>query len=139
MKQVSSMSKIKIRNEQFEVLVDIFCLIKNRSEMKKFLQIFLSESESAYLSQRLDIMRMLAKKFNYRQIKEILRVPSPTITHANSCLEAGGKKVKKIILSYKYKGDAKEEKTNNVFVESFGNGLVSPHMPGAIGGKKYKK
>lgn len=139
MKQVSNMSKSKIREQQFEVMIDIFCLMKDRAEMKKFLQTFLSQSESAYLAQRLDIMRMLAKKFNYRQIKEILRVPSPTITHANSCLGAGGKRINKILLSYKFKDDVKEEKTNNVFVESFGNGLVSPHMPGAIGGKRYKK
>jgi Trp operon repressor len=55
MKIVANINNKKLRTEQFNTLVDVLDLIKSREDLKIFLESFLSESEQAYLGQRLNL------------------------------------------------------------------------------------
>ena len=76
MKICSNIHKEKVRKDQFFVLVDYLVMIKDKKEAIKFLNSFLSDSEKAYLGQRLNIIRMLAKDFSYSDVKEKINAQS---------------------------------------------------------------
>ncbi len=105
MKMISNYGDKKRREEEFKVLGDIIFGIKTREELTLFLECFLSESEKAYLGQRLDLMRMLAKNFNYQQIREKITPSNSTINNAKRCLDLGGDRLKRVILNYKFKAE----------------------------------
>lgn len=125
MKIISSYGEKQRREEEFKVLVDVVFGVKTREELTLFLECFLSESEKAYLGQRLDLMRMLAKNFNYQQIRQKITPSNSTINHAQQCLDLGGDQLKKVILSYKYK--AEKPKNPNAGIKP----LVSTRYKGA--------
>ena len=124
MKIVANINNKKLRTEQFNTLVDVLDLIKSREDLKIFLESFLSESEQAYLGQRLNIMRMLAKNFNYSQIKDKIHASGSTISNAQKCLDSGGRELLEIVLQYKFKSPAiSEAEEKNPF---------KSHRPGSI-------
>lgn len=125
MKKVSNIRDEKLREEQFETLIDVLHTIKNRDGLAVFMGSFLTDSEKAYLGQRLNIMRMLAKNFNYLKIKEILKANNGTISHSQKCLDKGGDQLKKIVLQYKYKPKV-------VKADRGAKPLASTHYPGSI-------
>lgn len=134
MRKISNYSDELLRQEQFDVLIDTIDGTKSKNDLLLLLSCFLTESESAYLAQRLNIMRMLAKNFSYLQISEKISASPSTIATAKRCLEKGGEQLRSVILSYKYRPRASNKTTNN---------LVHPHMPGNIlhnmGKSKYNK
>lgn len=137
MRKISNFKDDRMREEQLNVLVDIVDGIKGKQDLHEFLTTFLTESELAYIGQRLNIMRMLLKNFSYQEIEEKLNVPPNTICRVNAKLDSGGKELSKIISQYRYKTN--ETKSTPPRSDS-GNGFVSASMPGAIGNKgKYKK
>ena len=103
MRKISNHANEKLRKEQFDVLVEIIISIKSRGDLKLFLESFLTASEQAYLSQRLNILRMLAKSFHFMEIKQKINASNGTISNANKLLIDGGDIFKKILLQYKYK------------------------------------
>lgn len=131
MRKISNYKNKKLREDQFKVLFDVLWEAKNKEDFKLILEIFVTESETAYLGQRLNIMRMLIKNFTYQQIQDQLDVPSSTISSAKIRLDIGGERLKSILSSYKYKPQRKIGGQ-----PSNGNGLVSPKTPGAIRFKK---
>ena len=126
MRQVSNYKKDKLRKEQLFVLIEVLEKIKNSGDMKLFLKTFLTDSELAYLGQRLNIMRMLAKNFSYIQISEKLNVPANTISNAKKYMDEGGEELKKVILSYKYKPRKVIQKKKDDVK------MTKSHYPGAI-------
>jgi uncharacterized protein YerC len=128
----ASYGKEKIRMDQLNVLVKTLKEIKTEQDLKFFLETLISESEMVYIGQRLDIIRMLAKNFNYDHIKDEINVSSGTISHAQSCLDVGGDKFKKMVLTCKFKLDKKPIEPSRVVSISRGNGFINPKMPGAI-------
>lgn len=130
MKKISCYKNFELRNDQFEILIDILKSITKRNDLKKFLECFLSKSEIAYLGQRLDIMRMLAKDFSYQQIKDKINASANTISHAKDCLEIGGSDISNILTAYKYKKDP--EKIPEKKIEIKKDNWIKPHYPGAI-------
>lgn len=129
MRIASNTHKPATRRNQFYMLVEIIYGMKNKKELSDFLECLLTSSELAYIGQRLDVIKMLAKNFNYIKIKNELNVSNSTIAHAQQCLDLGGDKLAKTILSCKFT-PAQMESINSS--ESEGNGLISPSMPGAI-------
>ena len=128
MKKISNYNDFELREEQFETLIDILDGCKTRSDLELFIQAFMTSSEKAYLGQRLNIIRMLAKGFSYLQIKEKISASNSTIRHASDCLERGGDVLKSIVLSYKFKKRKEWDMSINI-----------PHMPGSILKKRYEK
>ncbi len=123
MKRIANINDEELRKEQFETLVDIINLIRTKEDLTLFLHSFLSESEQAYLGQRLNIMRMLAKNFNYLKIQELIGTSTGTITNAQKCLDSGGIKLMEIVLEYKFKHETILAEKENPF---------KSHYPGAI-------
>jgi len=128
MKKISNFGDKELRKEQFQVLLDVLASMKSKADLKLFVKSFLTESEAAYLSQRLNIMRMLAKNFTYQQIIEKLGVPSNTISKAKLCLDQGEEALKKIVLEYKYKSARPK---SGRYIDDDPR-FRAPRMPGAI-------
>jgi len=126
MRKISTYKDTKLQKEQFEVLVDVLFNVKNKEDMKLCLGSFLTKSEKAVLSQRLNIMRMLSKHFSYQEIRDLINASPSTIATAQRCLEKGGIELMDIFLSYKFKPKALKNKVNE------GNGLISARNPGSI-------
>ena len=115
MRNVSTIKKENLRNDQFFVFVKVLALIKNEKEAVVFINSFFTESEKAYFGQRLNIVRMIMKDFSYSQIIEILKTQSATIGNSKKCVDKGGNMFKKIVQRYKYKSsgkDAPKQKAN---------------------------
>ena len=126
MRKISNYNDLKLQEEQFDVLCEVFLNIKTDEDMRLCLASFLTKSEKAVLSQRLDIMRMLSKHFSYQDIREKINASPSTIATAKRCLEEGGEDLENILLSYKY-GKKKIRSGNNN-----SNNFVRSHRPGAI-------
>jgi len=131
MRKVSCLRNKRLQNEQFEVLLDILNSISDRNDLDLFLRSVLSESEAAYLAQRLNIIRMLSKGLSYQQIADKIKVPSGTIAHAQKCFLNGGERMRSIITSYKFKGK-EESQIQKVDDNSDSSKLINPRMPGSI-------
>ena len=126
MKPIANYSDEPLRNEQFQVFIKIIDLMETIDDRKYLLSNLITESEAAYICQRLNILRMLAKNFSYSQISDKLGVSATTISNANKVLDSGGPRLRKLLLGYKYK----EYVVNDS--KSPGKPLVNPHYPGAI-------
>jgi Trp operon repressor len=124
MRKVANIKNQALREEQFNTLLDVVMMIKKNDDLNLFLDCFLTDSEKAFLGQRLNIMRMLAKNFSYTQIKEKLSVSTVTISNAYKCLEKGGNSLKSIVLEYKFKPKNIKPKHDDI------KPLVSAHYPG---------
>ena len=124
MRRISNYSYKKIQTEQFEAFIEIIEKVRTEGDLRIFFSNFLSKSEAAYVCQRIDLMRMLAKNFSYFEIRKKLKVGYSTITNAKRCLDSGGEVLKNIILSYRYK-PAKIKTDIEI-------GVDFPRMPGSI-------
>ena len=128
MRVVSNMKNKELLKDQFNVFCDLISGIRDKEDLELFFKNFLTESEIAYLSQRLNVMRMLSKNFTYFDIYQKIKVPKGTISKSRAALE-GDENFAKIISNYKYKeikitnrGDFVNKK------ESF----IKANYPGAI-------
>ena len=129
MKMVSNYGDPELRTEQLNVFIDVINGLKSKEDLKIFVTSFFTESEKAYLGQRLNIMRMLSKYFTYSQIMNKLHVPNSTISHSSKLLERADEKFKDLVLSYKFKKSViVQNSSHNTDIKPF----VKPHYPGAI-------
>ena len=126
MRKISTCKDIDLQKDQFNVLVDVLSNINSKEDMTLCLESFLTKSEKAVLSQRLNIMRMLSKHFSYQEIRELISASPSTVATAQRCLEEGGVELKNILLSYRYKSKEIESRNDE------SNGFVSPRNPGSI-------
>lgn len=126
MRKVANIKKDELRKEQFETLVDVFFVVKKIADLEIFLNCFLTDSEKAFLGQRLNIMRMLAKNFSYKQIEEKLGASAVTISNAQRCLDKGGDSLQSIVLQYKFKPKSKVKNDGEIAP------FIKPHYPGSI-------
>jgi uncharacterized protein YerC len=79
MRKVGNYKNNELSGEEYLVLVDFLGSAKNLPEIETLLKILLTESELAVISQRLAILRMIAKNFTYNEIEENLKVATNTI------------------------------------------------------------
>lgn len=82
MRKVGNYKNNELSNEEYLVLVDFIGSAKNLVEVDSLLQVLLTESELAAISQRLAILRMITKNFTYNEIEEKLKVATNTIAKA---------------------------------------------------------
>lgn len=129
MRKVSNYGDIKLRKEQTEVFASIIADINNKDDAKIFIASFFTESEKAFLGQRLNIMRMLVKSFTYLQIKQKLGVPTSTVTSSSKLLEVAKDKFRNLILSYRFRPIVE---VDNASSKPASRPYPEPHYPGAI-------
>lgn len=86
-------SKRKIDQEIQERILELFwrhlSSLNNKNLTRNFLSDLLSPTELSMLSKRLAIAVLLAKKFNYQQIDEIIKVSKSTISTIDRQLSSG--------------------------------------------------
>jgi uncharacterized protein YerC len=106
MRKVSTFKNSKLQKEQFRILVEILSSIKDREACFSFLNILLTQSEKAIISQRLDILRLAHKGFKYSQIQEKFNTTANTIARAVASYENSSQKDREnfdlIITGFKY-------------------------------------
>lgn len=81
----------------FEILLKTIADLKNSEEINGFLEDFLSPVEKIMLAKRLSIAVLLAKGYDYRQIRNILRVTPSTIASVNLTLKYKGSGYKRVV------------------------------------------
>lgn len=104
-------------------LINAFSIVKKPADTAFFLQDVLTASEIRNLSIRLRIAKLLLAGKTYREIQELTKTSSATITKINAWIERGGDGFKKVIekLPLKYKYPTK-----------LSRGPIEYHMPEAI-------
>lgn len=79
----------KVYNRIFDLFLEIFSKLGTKQEVSDFFDEFLTPTEKIMLAKRLAINILLAKKFSYDEISEILRVSSATITNVSDKYKYG--------------------------------------------------
>jgi len=109
---MAQVSKYPLRKEIeeriFEVLLKTIADLKKPEEVDEFLEDFLSPVEKIMLAKRLAIVVLLGKGYDYRGIREILKVTPGTVSGVNLKLKYGGRGYKKVV--EKFLGEEKIEK-----------------------------
>lgn len=82
---MSSSNKQSI-SQFFQLLADL----QKKGEMELFLKSFLTDSELQILSKRLAIVKLLAEKKSYEDIRQELQVSSATIASVAEQMESTG-------------------------------------------------
>jgi len=110
----------------FEILFESILKIKNKEEAEEFLGEFLTPTEKIMLAKRISVAVLLAKGYDYQQIRRILHVSPPTIAAVSASMKYTGKGylpvVKKLL---------KEEKIKEILL----NVVEGIATVGAAGGK----
>ena len=130
MRKVSNYANKRLHDEQYRVFVDLISKIRNKNELSILLDALLTKSEKVYISQRLNVMRMLAKSFSYDEIQDHINVPKNTISKTNLILQDNGLSLKQVLLKYRFrfpKADEYERKTTGRKIDP-----NKAHYPGAI-------
>jgi len=73
----------------FDIFLETFSKLNSKREVSDFFDEFLTPTEKIMLAKRLAINVLLAKGFEYREISEILRVSSTTITSVSDKYKYG--------------------------------------------------
>jgi len=121
MAQVSRYPLTKeVEERVFEILLKTIADLKKHQEIDEFLKDFLSPTERIMLAKRLAIAILLGKGYDYRQIREILKVTPGTIAAVNLKLKYAGKGYKKVVgkVLKEEKIEKLLGKVNNVLEES---------------------
>lgn len=71
-------------------LWDALAYLKNEADTKKFLEDLLTPTEKVMLSKRLAIAVLLTKNYDYKSIKQILKVSSGTINNIAKWMKISG-------------------------------------------------
>lgn len=104
---MSQVSRIPLRKEieerVFEVFFRALAEAKSAKEVKLLLDDLLTPTEKVMLSKRLAIAILLMKEYDYRAIREILKVSPPTIS--------------KVANWFKFKGEGYRRVANKLFKE----------------------
>lgn len=88
--------KEDIQERVNELLAEVFLGIKDKSELKSFLDDFLSPTEKTVLSKRLAIAILLAKGNDYANIARVLKVTPTTISKVSLHMKYGNGSIVKI-------------------------------------------
>lgn len=81
----------------FEIFLKTFVEIKSREEADQFISDFLTPTEKIMLAKRLTIALLLEKGYDYRTIRQLIRVSAPTIASVNVARQYGSKGYNKLI------------------------------------------
>lgn len=80
-----------------ELLSQAIHKLRSKEEISDFLEELLTPTEKLVLSKRLAIAVLLAKKYDYNAIKDLLKVTSATIARISYWMRYRGRSVRKVI------------------------------------------
>lgn len=133
---MSQVSKYPIRNSVFDRIFEIFIKtlinVRNDDEAQALASDFFTPTERIMLSKRLAIALLLEKEYDYRSIKELLKVSTGTITSVNNARRFGKNGYKNIVSKI-----VKEEAINDFFDKAL-IALVSAPASGTKGAGPWK-
>lgn len=81
----------------FEIFFKTIVNLKNTEDVSSFLEDFLTPTEKMMLAKRLAVAVMLAKGYDYREIRKTLRVSFHMVANVNLWLKYKGKVYQKVI------------------------------------------
>lgn len=87
----------EVEKRIFEILSKTISDLRNSSDINDFLEDFLSPVEKIMLAKRLSIAVLLAKGYDYQQIRKTLRVSPSTIGGVAISLKYAGVGYKKVV------------------------------------------
>ena len=102
--------KKEVEEKIFEILLKTIADLKKPEEVNEFLEDFLSPVEKIMLAKRLAIAILLAKGYDYRGIREVLKVTPGTVAGVNLKLKYGGRGYKRVVEKF-----LREEKIEKLF------------------------
>lgn len=98
---MAQISKYPIRKEIadriFELFLSALVHVKNKEEARQLVSDLLTPTERIMLAKRLSIAFLLEKDYQYRTIRDLLRVSLPTISSVSLARKYGSKGYKKLI------------------------------------------
>jgi TrpR-related protein YerC/YecD len=98
MTQVSKYPITKdIADRIFDLFLKTFMSLKTRTEADQYISDLLTPTEKVMLSKRLAIAFLLEKGYEYREIQQLLRVSSATVSSVNTTRTLGSEGYKKLI------------------------------------------
>ncbi len=116
------MAKVKVysisKEERYQLVGEFFEIVsqlKNKQEVIDFFVGILFPSESLMIARRIQIAKLIVEGYNYREIKERLKVSSQTIGMVYKWLHERDEAYKIIIKKY-LKKIAKQKKKNSLLV-----------------------
>lgn len=124
---MTQVSKIPLRKEIekriFEIFLTSLSRVRQKEEVKDFIDDLLSPIEQLMLAKRLSIAFLLKKGYDQRSICRILKVSLSTINRVSLHLRLGGKGYGKVI-----KEIIKEEKSDDFWqkLDNFISDIVPP-------------
>lgn len=77
----------------------LITLLENKDQVKSFLKDLLTHTEMKMLAKRIQIAKMLLEGYNYRDIRNYVKVTDSTIARINNILEGEGEGLK-IAINY---------------------------------------
>ncbi|MCL5746859.1 MAG: YerC/YecD family TrpR-related protein [Patescibacteria group bacterium] len=121
-----------IADRIFEVFIKSLIKVKNDKDAEDLADDLFSPEEKIMLAKRLAIAFLLMKNYQYREIRDLLRVSLATIRKVSLCLNYGKDGYKKIL-----GGIAKEEKLEDFF-ENMADKLLSIPAKSSKGGGAWR-
>ena len=98
---MTKISRISPDPRHMGIFVDNFwnavTLLENKEETKKFLKDLLTHTETKMFAKRIQIAKMLMQGYDYRAIRNYVKVTNTTIAKVNNLLNTKGENLKLII------------------------------------------
>lgn len=98
---MTKVSRIKIAPRHMGWFINNFwmvvTLLENKDQVKEFLEDLLTPTEITMFVKRLQITKMLLQGYDYRSIKNYVKVTDQTIAKINNLLFVGGNGLKKAV------------------------------------------
>jgi len=129
MRKIANHGDKKLQRAQYDMLLGLLVKIDKKKEVRIVLDELLTESEKAYLSQRLDVIRMLLMNSSYEEIKNEIGAQMSTISNTKKCIENGGADFRKALVVNKLK---RKKVYREVSEDVENNKIASANYPGAI-------
>lgn len=98
---MTQVSRFRLRpdvwNRIFDLFIEALVNIKDKKDLDKFLEDFLSPTEKIMLAKRFAITVLLAKGNDYQSIKNLLRVTPTTIAKMNLQMKYKGEGLRPVV------------------------------------------
>ena len=98
---MTKISRIKVDPRHLGLFLNNFwnliTLLENKDQVKDFLKDLLTHTEMKMFAKRIQIAKMLIERYNYRAIRNYVKVTDSTIARMNNTLEVGGDGLKTAI------------------------------------------
>lgn len=141
-KCMTKISRIKLDPKHLEFFLSNFwsliTLLENKEQVKNFLKDLLTHTEMKMFAKRIQIAKMLMEGYNYRDIRNYVKVTDGTIARISNVLETEGEGLKLAIV-YLQKIEKEIEKERMSFAPNLKNKYPAYFLPEIIVEKIGKK